>query len=607
MYTALIDEAPVASSTSNSNNSSVQALHSHSSSSSPLSSLVPLVPADPYGSQRGIVVLDFVRSVGSVRSLPLFVFSLCIFVLLFLVSGLQASCRQLREVDPAVLSPDPCLTEATRKAAIEHYNAVDGWEYWHTTLLHISFFLLFIANSRFNSPLLATLCFLPPLAAQAYMLFYQSADLAWCSLDRIGQLTDQCFDPQRRLLPSIVLDSNDSVCEHWAQAGCEVKTAAEFQYTALVQLSTMVALALLLAFTAWGLVIAAVELYSRHTGRPITSQLFNYRSERQGATCITIHSWIDWMYERYFTSEAEKVENSQLDHSSQLYVLPFHLSLRTYFALSISTLVLTTATVYVILLVAAQQAISSALPVHAAGNSLLAAVLISYVYSIVYMAVHVGAMRAAIKRLLFRLHTAVEHDTLDETLHQLRLRWFSMPFYAGSLLGSVLWTFALLAGFLFIIFFALSSSDIRSAIAPYFWRAMFALLPPVLFVLVYRCCGTFFSFRRCAANPALPLLTQPSHPLCYLCWDCCGLFVGGWGSWVFIVQRLLLAVPIAVSRIDIPTSSFDWVSQQFSAVAVCEAYRIFGVQKEGGAESGGGSSRVNSANLLRSDGQSVLV
>ena len=596
MYTALDDDAA-------GNNNGVQSAHSHSASlPSSLSSLVPLVPADPSGSQRGIVVLDFVRSVSAVRSLPLFIFSLCSFVLLFLVNGVQVSCRQLRLVDPSAIPADPCLTLASRQSAVSHYNDVSGWEYWHSTLLHLSFFLLFIANSRFNSPLLAVLCFLPPLAAQAYMIFYQSLDLAWCTLDQLGQYTDHCFNPQRALLPSVQLSEDDPVCEHWAVAACEAKTAGEYQYTALIQLSTMVGLVLLVALTTWGLLIATVELYSRYTGRPVTSQLLNYRSERQGPTCVSVHYWIDWMYERYFTSEAEKVENSQLDHSSQLYVLPFHLSLRTYFALSISFTVLTAATVYVILLVAAQQALLTALPVEAAGNSLLAAVLISYAYSLLYMVVHVGAMRAAIKRLLFRLHTAVEHDTLDETLHQLRLRWFSMPFYAGSLLGSVLWTFVLLVGLLFVVFFALSSSDVRSAIAPYFWRVVLALLPPVLLVLFYRCCGTLFSFHRCGANPALPLVSQPTHPLCYLCWDCCGLFVGGWGSYIFILQRLLLAVPIAVSRIDIPTSSFDWVSQQFSAVAVCEAYRIFGVQK--GGDSG---SRVDSANLLRSDGQSLVV
>ena len=597
MYSALGDEY---SADDNNPNNNVQLAHASSSSSS--SFLVPLVPANPSGSQRGIVVLDFVRSVSSVRSLPLFVFSLCLFVLLFLVNGLQVSCRQLREVDTAAVPTGDCLDTLTRDAALSQYNNVPGWEWWHATLLHVSFFLLFVANSRFNAPLLAALCFLPPLAAQSYMIFYQSSDLAWCTFNQLGQFTDQCFNPQRELLPSIQPTLDDPVCEHWARLGCEIHTGSEYQYTALIQLSTMIALLLLLVLTAWGLSIAAAESYSRYTKRPLTSALLQYRTERQGPACIAIHHWIDVMYERYFSSEAEKVENSQLDHSSPLYTLPFHLSLRTYFALSLCFTALTAATVYVILLVAAEQSIFTLLPVPTISNSVLAAVLISYCYSLLYMAVHVGAMRAAIKRLLFRLHTAVEHDTLDETLHQLRLRWFSMPFYAGSLLGSVLWTFVLLAAFLCVVIAALSTSDIRSAIAPYFWRAVFALMPPVLLVLVYRCCGTLFTFGRCGANPAMPLVNQPSHPLCYLFWDCCGLFVGGWGSWVFIVQRLLLAIPIAISRIDIPTSSFDWVAQQFSAVAVCEAYRIFAVQKEGDT-----SSRIDSANLLRSDGPSLVV
>ena len=597
MYVALEDDE-----LGNDDISSSNTVQRGGSSASSASSLVPLVPADPAGKQRGLVILDFVRSISAVRSVPLFLFSLCIFVLLFLVNGLQVSCRGLREVDPAALPADPCLAEPARFAAQSHYNDVSGWEYWHATLLHVSFFPLFAANSRFNSPLLAVLCFVPPMAAQAYMIFYQQTDLAWCTLDRLGQKTRQCFDPQRQLLPPlqppIVIDP---VCEHWAQSACEANTADQFQYTALIQLSTIVALVVLLGLTAWGLVIAASELYSRYTGRPFTSPLLNYRTERQGPACIAVHRWLDTMYEKRFSSEAEKVENSQLDRSSPLYVLPFHLSLRIYFALSVSFVVLTAATVYVLLLLASQQ-LSVAAATQSITVSMVVAVLVAYCYSLLYMLVHVGAMRASIKRLLFRLHTAVEHNTLDETLHQLRLRWFSMPFYAGSLLGSLLWTFVLTTSFLFAFLFVLSSAELRSLIAPYVGRAILALLPSLLLLCMYRCCGSLFAFHRCATNPALPLVVQPSHPLCYLCWDCFGLFVGGWGSWVFIAQRLLLAIPIAVSRIDIPTSSFDWVAQQFSSVSVCEAYRIFALQKEWDS-----SSRADSANMLRGDGQPLVV
>ena len=542
-----------------------QAAHSTSSAAQPAPpALVPSTGCGWYNlsqDSRGLYSLSlFLLCLGL----------LCFFFLLAEYGGTDDSCRQLRVVDYSQVCSNPS------NQSPQGYNRYDSHA-GDNSLLMLSLLLALGGNTVYHRWSVALL--LVSAAIQAYVFSQYAVDAPYCAWDQLGTVVNTCVAVGSSFSPACQ-DAADLQCENAMFSG------AEFQLVSFRNLVVFLLLCLLQVMQLLAILKAAamnLRVRALMTGRLSLSALVRLPSLLAPVRRYAAQEWCEQqLFGRCFATEQQRLwltDISQSEHRDVLSKMRWSWSLRVTFAATFS-LVLTSGLALATVLVTAAFMQHPLYSLISQLYELLACVLAGSVVACCFvwtmMLVHRLALSVAVKhRILSYLQAEWAMQSIQPVLESSKIRWFSLPFYTGSLFSSMLWSYIFVNFSVAIFLFVLVNQWTREFVLDHFNYIYTVIIIPAAFILVYRICAFRCVFGKWSWNHRVSLLEPPPRPRCYICCDSYGMCLGAWGGIMTIMLRMLGAFPTAVSRLDIATSGFDFVHDQFLSLVEVEAYRLY--------------------------------
>ena len=560
----------------------------------------PLIPA--VSRKRGWVLLNLLQDSRAVRSFPLFILSTLLFTTCLLISsaglGLTSTCRQFTALD--LVNNGYCNPEG------EGQTLTSVWAD-HTasgSILGCATILVWVGNSVYHR--WGFVALVPSLALQVWALTWYLVDIPFCQWDRLASLSHVCLTPGGHPLPAPTRE-----CEAQAVAECEAATdgGGEFLVVSYFNLCMFAFILLLLLVSAWCLGTAVMKRLlpprctapSAPASSDLSLPLTMDGSIAADAAPAALHAappdqlrWF-WavcdqrVFRPYFSSDVYEAWQDELDGDNDearlVRELPISQSLRVSFVLTFALVANTVLTLALLLFayITPQRAMISAM----VGS------LFAYLLVWVMAIVHVCALRLHIRHRVLLYVRAEVQGGLHRQLERVKLRYLSVPFYAGSVFGSLLWTFVIASALSALLLFAASEESVLEWVWAHLWQILHGVLWPLLSLFVYRCVAAFLVFHRCVFNSPTPILRRLRSPRLYLLLDLIGMWIGGWASAITICMRIVVALPTAIGRLDMPTGAWDVAHMEFKALVEVESWRVWRDWKR----------RLNGVEVWQKDGE----
>ena len=531
----------------------------------------PLVPA--ISRRTRFVLINLLQDSRAVRSYALFVLSFGVFATMFLTNnaglGLNDTCKQYTAIDlvdnPFCSPPPAASTNQTVSYPLYLDHSNDH------IMLVASVFLVWAGNSVYHAHL--WLALVPALGLQAAALTFYVQDIPFCQWSELVQPTKRCLTPDGRAPPSAL-----SACQAEAISYCESNTTADaLTYVSFYNLCFFVAIVLLTAVCAWTLGTAALNAFAHRCCSPhrddVDLPLAPAPLQAPRDSLVLLWTWCDLhVFRRLFHTDTYSLWQEELDGDDSAAAIvrsiPISQSLRVSFALTFSVVASTVFTVTLGLMLAMRRDRATVCVVLGAAAA--------YLLVFVMMAVHVCALRLHIRHRVYTFVRAEQEGRLHETLVKTKLRWFTVSFYAGSLFGSMLWTYVLTTCTVALTAFGLSEESVRGWLEDNWWAIARGVVWPLCFLFVYRSIAAFLVFSRCLFNKQTSVLLRVRRPRLYLALDVLATWIGGWASFLTIFLRIALVIPTAIGRVDVATGGlYDLAHEQFKSLVVVEAWRVW--------------------------------
>lgn len=476
----------------------------------------------------------------------------------------NSTCKQMRVVDTAALCSVSEPDVQYDAGVYNHYGSHD----MDNSILSLSMFISLAGNTVYHR--CSVLFLLGSAGMQAYVFSRYAVDAPNCAWSELSTNSIECLG----------IRSSPNPCESSLQEKCQqiVGTAA-FRFVSLFNLTIFLVLGLILlsqAVAMYRMIVAHPRvrafIASRFGGSPWCRPILPFAAHRH-----SVDEWFEQhLFGRLFATDEQQRWLVDIAHQRHiLRAVRLRFSLRVTFACAFSLFVVSTLTVTAVVTIVNR--LRRVDDTTSWAHQILACVLAGAVTSCctvwLMVFVHRIALRIAIKRRLLDYFEAEQTtQSIDSVLHSAKVRWFSLPFYFGSLFASMLWSYVIVNVIVSVVLVSLVYGPVREMVWPWF---VGACLGPALLILLYRVIAFACVFGRCSWNHQVPLSEPPPRPRCYICAEFCGMGIAGLGSFMTVGLRLLAAFPTSASRLDLPTSRYDFVHDQYLSLVEVETYRVY--------------------------------
>ena len=498
----------------------------------------------------------------------LLLFLLCLGLLFYIVffeqSGwigfevANSTCKQLRVVDTASVCAEPDVDPVG-------YNQYGGHAL-DTGLLSISLIVALGGNSvyhRLSIPFL-----LASTGLQGYVFSRYAVDAQYCGWNELSTGLHSCLNTNPEQSGTCAADAQEQ-CSSYMQT-------LHFKLVSMFNLSVFLLLCLLLVVQVVTMCKAAAM---NRWVRSLTGDRLVCMSRWPAVMSTRRRNAVaDWceqhIFGRLFATKEQHQQLTDLNnYRNLLREVRLSFSLRVSLTCAFSLFVVSGFTIAAIVVSVSYLRHAEEKWAHELHGCGLAGVVTGCVFVWMMVFVHRMALRLAIKRRLVDYMEAERTtQSIESVLSSAKVRWFSLPFYFGSLFGSMLWSYLLVSAFTAGVLYLLVNSSLR----PLVLRELIALcLVPAFIILLYRVISFAIVYGTCRWNHRVSLLEPPPRPRCYICLDCCGMWVGGFGGCMTVMLRLMGAFPTALSRLDVSTNRFDFVHDQYNSLVEVESHRVY--------------------------------